>query len=187
MTGSSPARPQRYDRVSIALHWVIGLALLGETAFGFLLDDIAPRATPARTGVINLHKSIGIVLGVLIVLRLAWRLAHVVPPFPASMPSWKRRAALLNHRVMYACMIVQPLSGYIGSNFSKYGVKFFGTVWAPWGPESPAIYAFFNGLHVAVSWVFTALIAGHIAVALQHALIEHDGVFARIWPSSPGR
>lgn len=179
--------PPRYDRTTIALHWVIGVALLAETAFGFLLDEIAPRGTPARSGVINLHKSFGIVLGLLIVARLAWRLAHAVPPFPASMPRWRRRAALFNHRLMYACMVVQPLSGYIASNFSKYGVKFFGAVWAPWGPESAAIYGFFNGLHVAVSWLFCALIAAHIAVALEHALVERDGVFSRIWPPPPGR
>lgn len=174
----------RYDRTTIALHWLIGLGLLGETAFGFLLDEIAPRGTSARTGVINLHKSLGIVLGLLILLRLVWRLAHTVPPFPASMPPWKRRAALLNHRLMYACMVVQPLSGYIASNFSKYGVRFFGNIWAPWGPESATLYAFFNGLHVAVSWLFTALIAGHTAVALQHLLLERDGVFSRIWGSA---
>ena len=59
-----------YGRVAIALHWLIGLALLGQIGFGFMLDNIAPRGTPARAATINLHKSFGIVLGLLIVLRL---------------------------------------------------------------------------------------------------------------------
>ena len=71
---------------SRALHWLIGVALLGQIGFGFLLDDIAPRDTPARAGVINLHKSFGIVLGLLIVARLAWRLATRRRGWPASMP-----------------------------------------------------------------------------------------------------
>src|SRR5206468_2806943 len=66
--------PPRYDGVAIALHWVLGLALVAQIAFGFMLDTLAPRGTPARTDVINLHKSTGIALGVLIVLRMAWRL-----------------------------------------------------------------------------------------------------------------
>ncbi len=179
--------PARYGRFTIVLHWLLGLALIAEIIFGFLLDDIAPRGTPERTGVINLHKSIGVVLGLGIVLRLCVRLAQAVPPFPATMAPWKQTAAWANHRLMYACMIVQPLSGYIASNFSKYGVKFFGTPWPAWGPESPAVYAFFNSLHIASSWLFSALIVGHIAIALKHGLVDRDGIFSRIWPAGSAR
>ena len=170
----------RYEQVTVVLHWLIGAALLAEIAFGFLLDELAPRGTPERAGVINLHKSIGIVLGLAVLARLGWRLAHPAPPFPAAMARWKQAAAGFNHRLMYACMVVQPLSGYLGSNFSKYGVKFFGTAWPPWASESPAIYAFFNAVHVYSSWLFAALIVGHIASASWHALIERDGMFSRI-------
>ena len=173
--------PDRYDRVTIALHWLIGIALLAQITFGFLLDDIAPRNTPARAGVVNLHKSCGIVLGLLIVARVAWRVSQRLPPWPPTMPAWQRRAALLGHRALYACMIVMPLSGYTASNFSKYGVKFFGLSWPPWGAELPAVYGVFNGIHVATAWLFTALIAGHVAVALKHALVNRDSVFRRIW------
>lgn len=171
-----------YGRVAIALHWLIGFALLGQIAFGFLLDDIAPRGTPARTGVINLHKSFGIVLGVLVVLRLAWRALHRPPAWPESMPVWQRRAAKIGHRALYACMILMPLAGYTASNFSKHGIKFFGTTLKPWGPDLPQVYAFFNGLHIVTAFVFCALIVGHVLVALRHLLIDHDAVFARMWP-----
>lgn len=172
----------RYDRIAIVLHWAIGLALIAQIVFGFLLDDLAPRGTPARAAVINLHKSLGIVLGALIVLRLAWRLRHRPPGWPASMPAWQQRAALWGHRALYACMVVMPVSGYIASNFSKHGVRFFGLAWKPWGPDLPAVYGVFNGLHVATAFIFTALIAGHVLAAAKHALVDHDGVFARMWP-----
>src|SRR3954468_22246189 len=87
----------RYDRVAAWLHWAIGALLLAEIAFGLLLDEIAPRGTPARAGVINLHKSFGIVLGVLIVIRIAWRLGHAPPPWPATMSARRQRAANLGH------------------------------------------------------------------------------------------
>jgi len=76
----------RYDAVAVALHWLIGVALLAQITFGFLLDEIAPRGTPSRSAVINLHKSFGLVLGVAILARVAWRLGHGAPPWPATMP-----------------------------------------------------------------------------------------------------
>jgi len=171
-----------YGRVAIAMHWLIGFALLCQITFGFLLDEIAPRGTPGRAGVINLHKSIGIVLGVLIVVRLSWRLLHRPPAWPETMPAWQRRAALFGHRALYACMVLMPLAGYTASNFSKHGIKFFGTALKPLGPDLPQVYAAFNGLHIATAFVFCILIAGHVLVALKHALIDHDAVFARMLP-----
>jgi cytochrome b561 len=174
----------RYDRVAIALHWLIGIALLAQIAFGFLLDDIAPRGMPARAGVINLHKSIGIALGLLIVARLAWRLAHRPPVWPMSMSAGQQRAARWGHGALYLCMLVVPLSGYIASNFSKHGVRFFGTMLPPWGPDLPAVYKLLDGVHVVTAWLLCALVVGHVAAAVKHALVDHDGMFARIWPGA---
>lgn len=172
----------RYGRVAIALHALIGAALLLQIAFGFLLDELAPRGTPARAGVINLHKSCGVVLGLLVVVRLAWRLTHPPPPWPQRLARWQRRAARLGHAALYACMVAMPLSGYLGSNFSRHGLRFFGTVLAPWGADRPAVYAFLNGLHGVTAWAFAALVAGHVAVALHHGLVARDGVVRRMSP-----
>ena len=179
---AAAAAPARYGRVASLLHWVIGLAVIGQIAFGFLLDDIAPRGTPSRGTVINLHKSIGIVLGVLVVLRLLWRLGHQPPDWPASMARWQRGAALHGHRALYGCLLVAPLSGYLASNFSKHGVKFFGIALRPWGPELPAVYDVLNGLHVGTVWLLAVLVAGHVAIALWHGLVRRDGTLARMWP-----
>ena len=176
---------RRYDRTAVALHWLIGLALIAQIAFGFLLDDIAARGTPARAAVINLHKSLGLVLLALIAARLAWRLLHRPPGWPAGMARWQRRAASWGHRALYACMFAMPLSGYVASNFSKHGIRFFGVALAPWGPDLPAVYRFFNGVHVATAFLFAALIAGHIAVALLHRRRGPLGLAIRMSWSSP--
>ena len=165
MVAALPPRPlpaqdaPRYTRTAVVLHWLIGVALLAEIAFGFLLDDIAPRGTPARAVTINLHPP---------------------PPFPSSMPAPKRFAARSMHLTLYACMIAVPLTGYIGSNFSRHGVKFFGLLLPPWGPDLPQVYALLNTLHDASSWLFCALLAIHVLAALKHALVDRDGVFARM-------
>ena len=170
----------RYTRTAVCIHWLLAFALFGQIAFGFLLDEIAPRATPARSGVVNLHKSFGIMLGLLIAVRLAWRLSHPPPPWPATMGEAERRAARAVHAALYACMAVMPLSGYIASNFSRFGISFFGIAWPPWGPPLPSVYAFFQGVHVTTAVVFSALIVGHVLAALKHAVLDRDGVFARM-------
>ena len=184
----SPAPDEaHYSRVAAWLHWSIGVLLIAEIAFGFALDDIAPRGTPARGGVINLHKSFGIVLGLLVVARVAWRIGHSTPPWPATMSRRRQRAANLGHLALYATMVVAPLAGYLGSNFSKHGVRFFGTTLPPWGPDWPATYSFLIGLHDASTYLLLILVAGHVVMALEHALVERDGVFTRIGPWQPPR
>src|SRR5438046_2861493 len=84
----------------------------------------------------------------------AGRHAHRPPRWPDALPQWQRRAAELAHRALYVCMVVMPLSGYVASNFSKHGVKFFGTTLAPWGADLPQVYGFFNGVHIVTAYVF---------------------------------
>ncbi len=173
---------ERYGKVAIALHWLIALAVVGQIAFGWYLQEV-PRATPARTVYVNLHKSTGLTIGVLILFRVYWRLTHRAPPLPASVPAWQRAAAHANHWGLYACMLVMPLAGYVASNFSKFGVKYF-NVWLlpPWGVDNKEIYAFFNAIHVVTSYIFVVLIALHVLAALRH-LARRDGVFRRMWPT----
>jgi cytochrome b561 len=170
-----------YTRTAIALHWLLAVCLVGQILLGWYLEDV-PRGTPARSWYVNLHKSIGVSLGLLIVFRLGWRLSHTPPSLPTRLPTWQRIAANWSHRSLYACMLIMPISGYIASNFSEYGVRYFNVIlMPPWGSNSDAIYAFFNGLHVATSFVFVALIAVHVMGALRHVVLR-DGIFRRMWP-----
>ena len=168
-----------YGRTAVVLHWLVAALLVGQILFGWFLDDI-PRGTPARSIYVNLHKSTGLLLGLLILGRLYWRSRHPAPELPSSFPPWQRVAAKVSHFALYTCMIVMPLSGYIASNYSKYGVKLFNAVQLPpWGTEDRSVYAFFNTTHVVTSYVLVTLIALHVAAALQHAL-RRDGVFSRM-------
>ena len=178
----SSADSVRYGAVAIALHWLIGVALLAQMAFGFALDDLAPRATPARAMVVNLHKSTGIVLGLLVVARVAWRLGHRPPPLPPGFPATRARLVALGHRALYAGMIGVPLSGYLASNFSRHGVRFFGAVLPPWGVDDARLYAIFNSLHVGLAAALAVLIAGHVGVAIGHAVRDGGALFGRMWP-----
>lgn len=172
----------RYTTTAIVLHWLIAVLLLGQFVFGLTLEDI-PRGTPERGLYVNLHKSSGIVLGLLIVLRLAWRLFHAPPPLPASMPAWQRTASRLTHVALYICMLAMPLSGYLASNFSKHGVKFFNLVrLPPWGPDDKALYSLFNQTHQITALLLALLVGLHLLAVAKHMLVDRDGLLSRMWP-----
>jgi cytochrome b561 len=177
----------RYTGTAIALHWLIAVLLLGQFVFGLMLEDI-PRGTPARGYYVNLHKSSGIVIGLLILLRLGWRLTHRPPPLPAAMPPWQRHAARLSHAVLYLCMLALPLSGYLASNFSRHGVKFFNLVrWAPWGPDDKTLYALFNSIHHLAALLLALFVAVHVLAVAKHMLVDRDGLLLRMWPRRGAR
>jgi cytochrome b561 len=178
----STTRRGGYDRVAIALHWLVALALLAQVLLGWYVHDI-PRGTPARGYWINLHKSVGLTLGLLILLRLGWRLSHPSPALPAGLDRWQARAAQASHVLLYACMVALPLTGYLASNFSKHGIKYFNAVpLPPWGADVPAVYSALNGAHGLLSSLLVVLVVLHVLASLIH-LARRDGVFGRMLPA----
>lgn len=178
----SPSRAPAYDRTAVALHWIVAVALVAQLLLGWYVHEI-PRGTPPRGWWINLHKSTGLLLGLLILFRLAWRVRHGSPQAPAGQPAWQRNAARASHALLYACMLALPLTGYLASNFSRHGIKFFNSMLLPpWGADDKAVYAFLNGTHAALTWVLLGLVAVHVLAALTH-LARRDGVFARMLPA----
>lgn len=183
---ASTHRPTGYDRVAIALHWLVALAIVGQVLLGWYVHEV-PRGTPARGWWINLHKSVGLTLGLLILVRLAWRIRRGSPALPATMPLWQVRMAQASHGLLYACMVALPLTGYLASNFSKHGIKFFNAVLLPpWGADDKTVYAALNGTHVALTWVLLALVGLHVLAALVH-MLRRDGVAARMLPLGGAR
>lgn len=179
------ARSAQYNRTAITLHWLVAVLLLGQFLFGWYLGDV-PRNTPERGILINLHKSTGILIGLLILLRIIWRLTHAAPPLPASTPRWQQRAACISHGVLYASMLLMPLSGYLASNFSKHGVKLFNMVrLAPWGSDDKVIYGFFNQTHKLTALVLAAFVVLHVLAVIKHQLIDRDNLISRMWPRGP--
>ena len=173
---------QSYDRTAIWLHWIVGLAILGQFALGWWMLGVPKDPPGLRAGWYNLHKSIGITLAAFVVLRLLWRLHRPAPALPAGLPRAQRFAANATHWAMYACMLVLPVTGYLGSSFTKYPIKFFGQTLPHWGWEWAAGKSLMSGLHYAAACLLGVLIALHVAGALWH-LFRRDGLFSRMWPA----
>jgi cytochrome b561 len=180
--GAGAVLTTRYTRTALFLHWLIAIAVFVQVGLGLWMIGI-PKSPPGiRAYWFNVHKSIGITIGLLVLVRLAWRLAHRPPALPDTLAVWQRTAAKISHYALYVCMIVMPLSGYLGSSFTKYPIKYFGYTLPHWGWEAPALKELMSQLHFVTACVFITLIVIHIAAALKHRFVDRDGVFERMFP-----
>lgn len=177
MTSADP----RYPLSVSVLHWLLAIVILVLVGLGWYMVGI-PRNTPPRGYYFNVHKSIGMVAGVLMAVQLWARLRRPPPPLPATMAPWQRRATIVGHWLLYVCIAIVVLSGYVESNFTRFGVRFFGIQMQPWGWEDPRIATVFRTVHRYSVDVLVILLAGHIAAALHHLLVRRDRVVQRILP-----
>jgi cytochrome b561 len=117
-----------------------------------------------------------------VALRLAWRLGHRPPALPGTMAPWQATVARLIHWLLYASILIQPLSGYIASAYGKYGVKFFGIPISPPGLDDKAVRSLFGDIHEINATVLAVLVAIHVLAAFKHLLLDRDSVFQRMLP-----
>jgi cytochrome b561 len=179
----------RYDGVAITLHWLIALAVAGQLAMGWSMIAMRP-GTFLQFQLYQAHKSVGMTILLLSVLRLSWRLLHVPPPLPPAMPAWERRLARFSHVALYALLLALPLSGWAVVSASPLNIPtvLYGVVPLPHIPvlesltNKSAVEPVLKGVHEAGVLILVALLAGHIAAALRHHYLLHDDVLLRMVP-----
>ena len=191
----------KYTNVAIVLHWLIGIAILFMFVLGWFMTEL-PKETPKTTsfdifnlgfitwGVeeeqsqrsfyFNLHKSVGLSLLMLIVLRMYWRFTHRPPAFLNSMKLWEKRLAKATHHSLYLLMFLIPLTGIIMSAGSKYGIKWFGIKVIP-GFDDKAIRELFYEFHEIFGLLLLLILILHILGAVKHSIVDKDGTLRRMW------
>lgn len=169
----------QYSAFAIFLHWVMAILIMGTIVLGWYMTSISDD--PGSDWYFNLHKSIGIIIALLVLVRLAWRFGHTPAALPDSVPKWQKKTSRAVHWMLYICIVLMPILGLTGALFSRSGVVFFGlTVPRILGPDR-ALTELFLSAHVVVSWILVALICIHVLAGLKHLLINRDGVFQRMW------
>lgn len=173
--------PTRYTRTAIALHWVLGLALIGSFAVGLTMTEMA--MSPQRLKLYNWHKWAGITILTLSFVRLAWRLTHR-PPADVRMPAWQQRAAHWTHRALYALFFLVPLAGWAYSSAAGFPVVVFGVLPLPdFVPANKELAEAIKPLHKILAYLLALLVLTHIGAALKHHFVDRDGLIGRMWPA----
>lgn len=180
-----------YSRAAITLHWLIALLLIGNFLGGVFMGDLlAPSATPEQKQlgfkIIQFHKSMGLTILALSLLRLATRLVSSPPPLPAHMTSTERLLAKATHWAFYAVMILVPLTGWVMVSASPLGFPtlWFGLFEWPHLPieTSKATSDAASEAHEIIAFAGAGLLLLHVAAALKHHYMDRDDVLARMLP-----
>ena len=181
MNPSVRAAPWRYRTPAILLHWVLAFLILGLVVIGWYMMYI--EEDPKSAWFFDKHKSFGMIVFALVVIRILWRAGHQPAPLPESVPKWQVRLAHATQWGLYVSIFLMPVLGFFGASYSKDGVTFFGSQLPAWiAPNHDKSELFFS-LHIALAWLMILLIALHVAGALKHLLVDRDGVFHRMWLS----
>lgn len=188
---TTAALPNRYGRVAIALHWLIAILVIANIALGLYFPDL-PNSDASKFALTQLHKSIGLTVLVLSLLRLGWRLVHPVPPLPATLHPALKWLAHATHYILYFLIIAIPLSGWALVSDSPLGLPTMYFGWFEW-PHIPFIadmtraqkhasIGIFDSTHIVLAWSAIVLVPLHVAAALFHQFVRRDDVLLRMLP-----
>lgn len=170
-----------YGLIAQALHWLVAAGILLQFVWAWRID----QADSIRTefALVNQHKSVGMTVLALVVLRLLWRLFNRPPPFLRGMAGWERRAAVTAHWALYALILAMPVSGWIYTSAAGFGPEFFGLVDIPGlVDQNERLERFFGQVHQWLAVCILALVSIHVLAALRHQFVLKDGLIRRMLP-----
>jgi cytochrome b561 len=176
------------DRFSVTqrvLHWLMAVMIV---AMLFIGVAMVSTVAPTYWTLVSIHKPLGILILLLVMIRIAVRLRRGTPPLPADLPGWQAVLAKVSHVLLYALMVVMPLVGWSMLSAGGYPIVLFGAIHLPpIMPHDDALHAFLRAAHAVLAYVFFLTILLHVSAALFHAWVRRDGVFTSMAPWLPRR
>ena len=170
-----------WGTVAKSFHWVIALLILGQLVLGTVAEEA--RLSPLKLDLFVWHKSIGLTILLLVILRLAWRLYNPPPSVPAGTPAWETKLARISHTLLYLLMFAVPMTGWLVSDATRIPFKAF---WLVPMPDLIAADRDMSDLaadvHGALTKLLLLVVVIHIAAALRHHFFLHNKILTRMLP-----
>lgn len=179
-TSSSTA--SHYGAAAKGLHWLMALLIAGLVALGLYMHELP--LSPQKLQLYSWHKWAGVSVFVLLLVRVAIRIAFPPPPLPAGMSRGQQLAAHAGHLALYLLMLAIPVSGWLMSSAKGFQTVWFGVLPLPdlVGKDN-ALGELLAEVHEVLSWTLVALVVIHATAALKHHFIDRDDVLARMLPA----
>jgi cytochrome b561 len=173
--------PTRYSAVAQGFHWLIAALIVLQFTLGWTAEELPLGAR--KLARLDWHKSFGMTILMLAVLRLLWRLFNRAPELPAGMTGIERQLARATHVLFYVLLFVMPLTGWIMSSAKNYSVSWFHQFTWPnlIGPDERA-FDLLRTTHDTLSWLLFAFALLHVLAALKHHFWNKDDVLKRMLP-----
>lgn len=171
-----------WGSVTKFMHWSISSSVIMIFLIAFFL--LGRRNSPYIADYFTLHESLGMTVLFLMIIRLPWRLSNKTPALPSTVPTWQRIASRTSHALLYLCLFIMPLSGWIHATAHGYAPKVWWlyTLAAPVA-EDKALSHNTELVHNFFAWVFGIVICIHVLAAIKHHFIDKDNVLSRMLPS----
>jgi cytochrome b561 len=184
MSDSGHTQPLTYSPTARLLHWLTAVLVLALIPVGIVMANM--EGGPTKDLLYHVHRSVGVLVLPIMLIRLAYRLTHPAPPLPADMPVIQQWAAHANHWAFYALLIVQPLVGWIATSAYRAPVLFFWLFELPpiW-PENRAFSEQAFAVHRALGILIALFVCAHIGAAVYHHFIRRDGILMRMLRGTP--
>jgi len=171
----------RWGPISQLLHWAVVLLIAAIAIIGLTMTDMSNG--PSKIKIYALHKSLGLTLLSLVVLRLLWRFYAGTPRPVAGTPHWQERIASLTHWALYALMFALPISGWVFNSSSGYPLQYFGWFNLPRIAErNEDLSRLSHDIHEYGFWLLLALVLAHAGAAFYHHLFQNDATLTRMLP-----
>src|SRR3954463_11380274 len=170
----------RYGALAQLFHWAIVVLIITQFVLALRADGLSPIK---KIGILGTHKSIGITILVLAVLRLTGRLSNPAPPLPPRTPRWLGFGAHASHFLLYALLFITPVLGWLMSSARAFSVSWFGLFTLPDFIEpNKATFERLRDWHEVMAWSLATIAVIHLAAALKHHFFDRDDVLRRMLP-----
>ncbi len=174
----------RLSPLTIAFHWAVAIGIIGMLSLGFYMKETESY------NLYDIHKSIGVLLLIIIVARSVWRLMNGWPVPAGRYSTIEIAIARFTHWTLLVTSIIMPVSGAISSGMGGNGIAFFGLTLVPKNmhptkpfeavPHNESVASFSSSIHEIVAWILVAVIVLHVFGALKHHIVDKDGTLRRI-------
>lgn len=174
-----------YGLIHIVIHWVMAGLIWWAAILGLTMTDLPDNFDKLAT--YAFHKSLGLTVLGLAVLRLVWKLANQQPLLPETMQGWERTAASATHHLIYLLLFLVPILGYLTSESAPFPLQYFGLFTIPMAGIGVDAAKIMLEVHEWVAKTLLLLVIVHALAALKHHFIAKDDVLKRmIVPSRKG-
>jgi len=173
---------ETYGIVAKIFHWLMAVLIITMIIAGIAMTELKPG--PWKWYVYGLHKSTGLLLLGLVIVRFAWRLTNKIPELPNNLPQWMQNSSVFSHNMLYFFMVASPMTGIVMSLFSGHTITFYSLFTIPVIQQESSLFSHFaHEAHHFLGYAWVALLSVHVTAALFHHYIFKDDILKRMMPS----
>lgn len=170
---------QKYHISLRILHWFMAFVVIGLIASGWFMVGLS-NDTPYKWDVYGLHKSFGVSVLLLVIIRIVMRIQKGAPVLPDSFSSLIKKLSNITHKSLYAFMLIIPITGYMMSVLAGYDVVFFGIKLPKLFAENKDVAKLFKQAHEILPYIALGVIVMHIAATLKHQIVDRYNILQRM-------